>query len=80
MIVTTGRICEELTFSISHFLFALLRTFLQEYLVVRYQTFLGRGVDRHVRTGNIEVSAIGGNNIGGIIPQFLRMTIDGKVG
>ena len=48
--------------------------------MVIYWTFLGMGGDRHVGTGDLGVSAAGGNDLGGTGPHFLRMAIDSEVG
>ena len=58
---------------------ASLRTVLQEYLTVRYQTFIRMGIDGHVGTGDLGVISAGNNDLGGIGLQLLRMVVDSKV-
>ena len=47
---------------------------------MRSRTFLGLGGDGHVGTGDLLVSAAGGNDISGIDPQLLRISVGGEVG
>ena len=49
-------------------------------MAVISQTFLGIWGDGHVGTGDLGVSNAGGNELGGIGPQLLRMAVDGEVG
>ena len=43
-------------------------------------TLLGMEGDGHVGTVNLVVRADGGNDIGGIGPQFLRISVGGEIG
>ena len=56
------------------------RTILQEYVTVRSLTFLGLGGNGNFGMDDLGVSAAGGNDICGIVPQFMSMAIDGMVG